>query len=274
MKLALYKEIIQNFYSINKRICEEELQKIFPAVPGLTLRCIVYQERQRYTKKNYYRLVNAADKHYDFYRTAASSGEPHGFLLRYADEIGLAPSLLARLVLQKHFEHVGEDSSKQRLSEAMKDTTTINDSTLSVETFYCILNDNSYGPIMDVMRHSVGLEYEMKLKQDLRELGLVFVDEEILRERGYDKTPDVKLEVPVVIGDTVVTWIESKALFGDVENHRTYVKEQYRSYWNRFGRGLVIYWFGYIEELDKNGEDGILIRDSIPTDIKRMTVEM
>ena len=37
-----------------------------------------------------------------------------------------------------------------------------------------------------------------------------------------------------------------------------------RSYQNRFGPGIVIYWFGFIEELDVNRNKGILLYDHLP----------
>lgn len=35
----------------------------------------------------------------------------------------------------------------------------------------------------------------------------------------------------------------------------------------RFGPGLVIYWYGFIGELDCQRERGILLKDRFPTDI-------
>lgn len=35
----------------------------------------------------------------------------------------------------------------------------------------------------------------------------------------------------------------------------------------RFGSGLVIYWFGFIDELDVNCDKGIILMDHFPSDI-------
>ena len=35
----------------------------------------------------------------------------------------------------------------------------------------------------------------------------------------------------------------------------------------RFGSGLVIYWFGFVEELDVNTKQGIMLLDHFPEDI-------
>jgi len=43
----------------------------------------------------------------------------------------------------------------------------------------------------------------------------------------------------------VVCWIDSKALFGDVETHANSVLPQVETYVHRFGPGLVLYWFGH-----------------------------
>lgn len=100
----------------------------------------------------------------------------------------------------------------------------------------------------------------------------------------------------VAVCGHVVNWVESKASFGDEESHRQYLEDQYWSYWNRyktlllllechinawtfhrlpncrFGPGLVIYWFGYIDELDVHRGKGILLRDTFPSPSEIITM--
>ncbi|KAI8424994.1 hypothetical protein MSG28_006888 [Choristoneura fumiferana] len=128
------------------------------------------------------------------------------------------------------------------------------------------MNDNQYGPYADLVKQSIGLEYELRLERELRLLNITFSDENILRSRGYDKTPDFKLDVPIAVDGFIVNWVESKALFGDEENHSGYLKDQLMAYWNRFGPGLLIYWFGYLETLDSTPEVNkmFILRTSFP----------
>lgn len=60
----------------------------------------------------------------------------------------------------------------------------------------------------------------------------------------------------------VVHWIDSKASFGDDRTHSQQLEGQYRTYLNRYGPGMVIYWFGFIAELADDGE--VLIMDKFP----------
>lgn len=117
---------------------------------------------------------------------------------------------------------------------------------------------------------SIGTEHELKLKHYLSKYNIVFADEDRLRSRGFDKTPDIKLEVPIAVNGFVINWIESKGRFGSHKIHEKYVKDQLSSYWNRFGPGLVIYWFGFMDTLTLSSEQRFIIMDHFPTNITYM----
>ena len=48
---------------------------------------------------------------------------------------------------------------------------------------------------------------------------------------------------------------------------------QLNSYWNRFGPGLVIYWFGFIDDLASQKYGGIMLADRFPDDFVRYDPE-
>lgn len=255
----------------------------FPAVRVETIRSIVGQEYTKFIKANF-RNTHSSENRKRVYRLFSARLEEDeyapGVICHLAIQEKSSPALLAKLILE---EYIKEQSSEEESDEAEKKTVDkalrsrvnalfknhalIQDRDLAHEVLLAKVKDNGYGPIAEAIKQSIGEEHEQKIKDQLTSLNIPFSDEHILRRGGYDKTPDVKLEVPVAVNGKVINWIESKALFGDRESHEGYLKDQFWSYWNRFGPGLVIYWFGYIKELDSNTEAGIVLADSFPTDI-------
>ncbi|XP_067012318.1 CDAN1-interacting nuclease 1 [Anabrus simplex] len=280
MKTEVYNEIMKVIHSYTgsnvdpRRNCTTLLQERFPDIPHYTLSSIYSLDYQRRMKRNHQRHARAAKDLYRRYNEIIQTTNKPGALLQISDQIDLSPSLLARMILDQHYERQAEDgdpaATKSAITKLMKDTTLIKDSRLAYEIYLCILHDDQYGPITDTIKHSLGQEYELRLLRKIQELNLPFRDEELMRKHGYDKTPDVKLEVPIAVDGFIVNWIESKALFGDEEGHKTYMKEQYLSYWNRFGPGLVIYWFGYLDYLEQFSDKKLIIREDFPSDITFM----
>lgn len=270
----IYQSVSENLPLLPSRNRSHHLKLLFPNISVDTLKCIIAQDCQRRMKHWHARLTSAeaVEDIYARFLESVSREEEPGILLRLSDETGLTPALLTRTVIERHHQRADQSKPTRCLvSSLMKNTALIEDRDLAFESYLCLLEDDHYGPVAEAMKQSIGNEYEIRLRQELQDANVVFLHEDDLRTRGYDKTPDIKLEIPVAIDGQVINWIESKALFGDEENHRGYLKDQLYSYWNRFGPGLVIYWFGYVEELENLHQDRtILIRDSLPTNLERM----
>ncbi|KAG1671357.1 hypothetical protein FOA52_002967 [Chlamydomonas sp. UWO 241] len=133
----------------------------------------------------------------------------------------------------------------------------------------CVAADTCYSPLSDMAKHAAGLEFEMLLCKRLSDLGVSFWTEGDLRARGYFKTPDVWLHTPLAVKDfetgawRVVSWIDSKAAFGDDRVHSRQMEEQYSTYTNRYGSGLVIYWFGCLDGLSAKDAQ-VMVLDGFP----------
>jgi hypothetical protein len=167
-----------------------------------------------------------------------------------------APCVLARLVLEVHVERAQSSqtyahlhiATKQLVTQLLRNTALIADASLRAQVDDCVRFDDNYSPLVEKLRHSVGTEYEYLLQERLRNLRVPFLTEDDMVARGYPKTPDFKFEVPLLLdGRHVVNWIESKASFGDPDTMQASLADQFAGYCNRYGPGLVIYWFGFVE---------------------------
>ena len=53
-----------------------------------------------------------------------------------------------------------------------------------------------------------------------------------------------------VVNGLKVSWIESKANFGDIVEMKKNLSKQLVPYVKLFGKGIVVYWFGYVTDVD------------------------
>ncbi|XP_058808547.1 CDAN1-interacting nuclease 1 isoform X2 [Phymastichus coffea] len=272
MKIEEYREIIKTIkqYQGLPKDCSKMLITKYNRFHPFTLKSILNQEIQWRTKINHRQVYkNENNNFYQRYFQAFQKGEPPGILLRMACKLKTCPALLANKVLKEYYLS-SENVTKNDLQKMMKDTTLISHASLAYEVYLCVLYDNQYGAIANSVSDCTGQEYEIKLEHYLIEHKIPFLNEELLRTKGYDKTPDCKLEIPIAINDFVINWIESKAQFGTPETHKSYVKGQFLSYWNRFGPGLVIYWFGYVDNIVQSKESRFIVMDHFPEKITYM----
>ncbi|MDW7731564.1 MAG: C15orf41 family protein [Methanolobus sp.] len=132
------------------------------------------------------------------------------------------------------------------------------DMRLKDEVKEAIESDFFFSPRAHELHSIKGKLGESILEAWLVEQGISFSTEEDLRERGMQKTPDFLLDEGMEINGKKISWIESKALFGDEREHQYYIKKQFADYEENYGAGMIVYWYGFIETITMNGH---LIRD-------------
>lgn len=225
-----------------------------------TLSYIHQQLYCRQMAKTFYLI----QKHGDAFVTRFKAGHS---LLDIADWIDLSPTMVARRVLELHSR-----LSRQQVTKALKDLSGIKDERLREEIGLCVESDAYSGPHVDRIRTVIGVEYELRLLDELRNLRVEFESEQELRDRGCHKTPDVLLRVPIGVRGKPICWIDSKAKFGDEFTMTKDYTGSLSSYVGRFGPGMVIYWFGIIEDCPSPlmQDSGVLIVDKFPTDVQSL----
>ena len=118
--------------------------------------------------------------------------------------------------------------------------------------------DMIYSPRGMEHQRERGRRGEDRLQRWLEKHGIGYRTEKDLRGK-YTKTPDALLDEPIIFYGKKLTWIESKANFGDDVELRKNLKRQLGPYTQIFGEGAVVYWYGYVD--GAVSPDGILLWD-------------
>lgn len=285
MKRAVFEEVVKtiagetwDFFDCLSTLCQK-----FPEEKAEVLRSILAQQHSKHVKITYstntktHKRNAIVKEYYDGVKSSKEIGVIEDIAVRNR----FSSALTGRIILEHYIKsnhESGADSedtdnkAKQKalISKLMRTPSLIQDLRLAQEIQYSTYADPLYGPNAECIKQGIGHEYEVILKEELRKRNIGFEDEDQFRAKGYDKTPDVKLIVPFSVNGIIINWIESKALFGDDEHHTNYLRDQLWSYWNRFGPGMVIYWFGFIDDLNTRKHKGILVSDSFPESISLM----
>jgi len=130
--------------------------------------------------------------------------------------------------------------------------------------------DYVYSPWANEIQSKRGTWGEGKLQCWLQGQGITFRTEKDLRGE-YPKTPDCLLDKPVQINGWNINWIESKATFGDNVEVNKNLKKQLAPYLDLFGKGIVVYWFGYVDGIEL--PEGVNIVDGSLTDLSCKYIE-
>ncbi|MBU2560446.1 C15orf41 family protein [archaeon] len=243
MDIHTYKEIYDKLDSSNIKSISQDFE-----VSGDVLTCILNQKMLRSNKTLYHRVANNSKALLERWE----EGEPFATL---SAETGLSPVLIASILLK----HRG--MTRKVVQKMLKNPGAVEDKRLRREIAEVIKGDNLFSP----RAHSLQTERARKCEEGigtwLKEKDITFLTEDEIKKYASTKTPDFLLKSPLDINSTRITWIESKGLFGDVEEHRRYLKKQFSEYIKFFGAGMVVYWYGFVDLLQEENSE-ILVRDS------------
>lgn len=271
MKQSDYIAIRKFLRTQHKVPCHEVLKKIEIVFPHLNLDSLIsivlawYAEVVK--RQNPRKKCNTAL--YERYLCKVAESDPKSkptVIEVMSQEMNLPPSMVAKFVLSKYVEKETQvENCRNETNRLFRNPFLIKDQRLSAEVRRSLLIDSAYGPVIAVIRELIGVEHEEKLKAIVENMNIKCQNENTMRKEGYDKTPDLRLIKPMVVDGEFIYWIESKALFACPETHQKYFVNQYKCYLNRYGPGLVIYWYGYVENLAEEAlKNKIIIRDSFP----------
>lgn len=178
---------------------------------------------------------------------------------------------LTRVYLEAKF-----GKSQKTVAQFLDDPSIVEDPRVREDLLAAMASDPFCSHPCEQLKECVGKEYEEYLIARLHEKRMCFETEAELRSRGKPKTPDILFQIPMATphcndpsrGPTVVNWIDSKAMFADEETLAEHL-EQLRGYVNRYGRGLVIYWHGYVADITSTHtfaatDDMILLSNKFP----------
>jgi len=133
------------------------------------------------------------------------------------------------------------------------------DARLRREVEALLAQDMIYSPQGLELQRERGRKGEERMHRWLAKHGIGFRTEKDLRGK-YQKTPDALLDEPIVFFGQKLTWLESKANFGDDVELRKNLRRQLGPYTELFGEGAVVYWYGYVDGAES--PPGILLWDA------------
>jgi hypothetical protein len=227
-----------NIKSVSKDFCVDET----------VLNCILNQKMVRGNKALYHKVVDGADALLERWEGGES-------FLSLSRETGLSPVLMT-IILLKH-----RGTTHRGVQKMLRKPDNVDDKRLRRELSEVVENDRLFSPHAHTLQVRRAKWGEQLIENWLLEKGIDFLTEEKIKKHGNFKTPDFLLKKPLKIEGSVISWIDSKGLFGDEEEHRRLLKKQFLEYVEMFGGGMVVYWYGFVDSIAEDNSN-ILIKDN------------
>jgi hypothetical protein len=148
---------------------------------------------------------------------------------------------------------------RRKVWQSFLDPSSAPDARIRREVIELLLHDPIYSPQGMEHQRERGRIGEERLYRWLEQHGIGYRTEKDLRGK-FRKTPDALLDRPIVFFGQKLTWIESKANFGDDVELKRNLRRQLGPYTELFGEGAVVYWYGYVDGAES--PEGILLWDA------------
>ncbi|MFQ5909642.1 MAG: TPD domain-containing protein [Thermoplasmata archaeon] len=197
--------------------------------------------------RRFYKVKKRAPKMLDLWRSGNS-------FCRISKRFSFPPVLMALLIMQEN------KISKKRFWKMALKPGRIKDNRLRRDVIEACKADLVYSPEGINRQRERGGWGEAKLCEWLDKRNIEYRTEAELRG-SYKKTPDTLFSKPLRLNGSDRAWIESKATFGDPFELKRHVKRQLEPYLSMFGKGLVVYWFGYVEDARVSMPEGVSVVD-------------
>ncbi len=225
--------------SLNSSDDIERISKDFSQPVGV-ISAILSQKIVSNVKKTHGRIKSKSKKH----TLEWNRGDA---ILNIATKNNIPATLMASMIL-KEMGH-----SKKYINGMFKDPNRIQTQRLKDEVVQALNSDYFFSPRAHQIQTKKGKMGENVIERWLDSHNIEYRNENELRDSGVTKTPDCVLDEPLNIDGTEVSWIESKALFGDEAEHKHYSNKQFKHYEKEFGPGMVVYWYGYLDSITLDG---------------------
>jgi len=174
--------------------------------------------------------------------------------IRIAEDYDFPPTIIVMFVLREN------QIPRKQIWSLLNNPDQIKDVRLRKEIIEANKADGVYSPNGAKRQLERGKWGENKMHKWLNVHNFSFQTEEDLKGKS-PKTPDFLLKRPLIWDGQKKFWIESKATFGDPFEVKRHLKKQLKPYLDLFGEGLVVYWFGYVDDFKLNIPEGISVSD-------------
>lgn len=204
------------------------------AVPKEVLFAILSQKIVRRTKRDYHGLKRQSLRLLSQWKSGKS-------LLKLSEERVFSPVLITSFILRE------SGATKKEISDYFHHPHEIENPRLRKEIMEVLGEEVVYSPEAAEIQRENGKNAEKKIAEWLNSQKVEYITETEARVL-HQKTPDFLLKSPFSMKENNLFWVESKASFGDKIQMKGDYNRQLRHYVDLFGRGMVIYWHGYIND--------------------------